>query len=197
MPEQGNSTLMSKPDTETVSGWSELFRGRNAIYALALGGSVALHALNIYIAITIMPSVVADIGGLDYYAWSTTVFVVASILGSALSSRLLQRAGARGAYAVAALVFGAGTIICALAPSMPLLLAGRFVQGFGGGFLYALAYGVIRLVFPEHLWARAIGLISAMWGIATLAGPAIGGVFAEIGAWRAAFWSLIPFITVL
>lgn len=181
---------------DSGSEWIELFRGRNAIYSLALGGSVALHALNIYIAITIMPSVVTEIGGLDYYAWSTTLFVVASILGSALSARLLQRVGARGAYAVAALVFGAGTVICALAPSMPLLLTGRFVQGFGGGFLYALAYGVIRLIFPERLWARAIGFISAMWGIATLTGPAIGGVFAEIGAWRAAFWSLIPIITL-
>ena len=196
MPEQGISTDMPKSDAVAAPTWAELFRGRNAIFSLALGGSVALHALNIYIAITIMPSVVADIGGLDYYAWSTTVFVVASILGSALSARLLQRVGARGAYGVAALLFGAGTILCALAPNMPVLLAGRFVQGFGGGFLYALAYGVIRLVFPDHLWARAIGLISAMWGIATLTGPAIGGVFAELGAWRAAFWSLIPFILV-
>ncbi len=196
MSEQGKATAMPKSGIDSGSGWVELLQGRNAIYSLALGGSVTLHALNIYIAITIMPSVVAEVGGLDYYAWSTTLFVVASILGSAISARLLQRVGARGAYAAAALVFGAGTVICALAPSMPLLLTGRFVQGFGGGLLYALAYGVIRLIFPEHLWARAIGLISAMWGIATLTGPAIGGVFAEIGAWRAAFWSLIPFITI-
>jgi MFS family permease len=174
--------------------WLELLSGKNAIYALALAGGVTLHAVNIYIVTTVLPSVVRDIGGLDYYAWSTTLFVVASILGAVLSVQLLRRAGARGAYGFAALLFAAGTLACALAPSMPVLLFGRFVQGFGGGFLYALAYSVIRMVFPERLWSRAIGLISAMWGVATLVGPAVGGIFAELDAWRAAFWSLIPLI---
>jgi MFS family permease len=179
-------------ESQALPAWSDLFAGRSAVYSVALGGSVALHAVNIYVASTIMPSAVQDIGGLDYYAWSTTLFVLASILGSALSARLLQRAGARAAYGIAALIFASGTLICALAPSMPVLLAGRFVQGFGGGFLYALAYGVMRLIFPQPLWSRVVGLISAMWGIATLVGPAVGGIFAQLGAWRAAFWSLIP-----
>jgi MFS family permease len=182
--------------SDATPGWGALLSGKNAIYALALAGGIAIHAINIYIASTLLPSVVQDIGGLDYYAWSTTLFVLAAILGAALSARLLQGAGPRGAYGVAALVFAAGTVICALAPSMPVLLVGRFVQGWGGGFLHALAYGVIRLVLPEALWPRAIGLISAMWGIATLIGPAVGGVFAELGAWRAAFWSLAPVVVV-
>lgn len=76
---------------------------------------------------------------------------------------------------------------------MPVMLVGRSIQGLGGGFLYALAYGLTRVVLPERLWGRAIGLISAMFGVATLIGPAIGGVFADYGAWRAAFWSLLPF----
>jgi MFS family permease len=147
------------PDAQPAPAWRDLFAGRSAVYSIALGGSVGLHAVNIYVASTIMPSAVEDIGGLDYYAWSTTLFVLASILGSALSARLLQAAGARAAYGIAAIIFAGGTLVCALAPSMPVLLVGRFVQGFGGGFLYALAYGVMRLIF---------------------------------GAWRAAFWSLIP-----
>lgn len=188
---------MTSPDSASSlpksGNWSDLFTGRNAVFSVALGGSVALHALNIYIATTIMPSAIAEIGGLDYYAWTTTLFVVASILGAALSANLLARAGARGAYVIAALIFGIGTLCCALAPTMPVMLVGRVIQGLGGGFLYALAYAVIRLIFPEHLWERAIGLISATWGVATLIGPAIGGGFAELDAWRVAFWSLIPF----
>ncbi|NRP72058.1 putative multidrug-efflux transporter [Ensifer psoraleae] len=179
------------------AGWITLFSGGNAIHSLVLSGGVALHALNIYIVTTVMPSVVRDIGGLDYYAWSTTLFVAASILGAALSARLLDRAGAGGAYAVGALIFGIGSLTCAVAPNMALLLAGRAIQGFGGGLLYALAYGVIRMVFPATLWARAIGLISATWGTATLIGPAVGGVFAEYGAWRTAFWSLMPLTALL
>lgn len=176
----------------TPARWSELLSGKNGVYALALAGGVTLHAVNMYIATTVMPSVVADIGGLDFYAWATTLFVVASILGAALTAKLLKRSGPRGAYVIATLLFGAGTLICSLAINMPTMLAGRSIQGLGGGFLYALAYGLTRIVLPERLWGRAIGLISAMFGVATLIGPAVGGVFAEYDAWRAAFWSLLP-----
>ncbi|WP_210211026.1 MFS transporter [Mesorhizobium sp. M9A.F.Ca.ET.002.03.1.2] len=178
--------------SEARPGWAALLSGKNAVHSIILAGGVTLHALNIYIVTTILPSVVADIGGLEYYAWSTTLFVVASILGAALSSRLLERAGPGRAYASATALFVTGALICAAAPAFPVLLAGRFVQGLGGGLLYALAYAVIRLVYPEALWSRAIGLISAMWGVSTLIGPAVGGVFAELSIWRAAFWSLVP-----
>ena len=174
------------------TGWAALLSGANGVRSLALAGGVILHAVNVYIATTILPSVVRDIGGIDYYAWNTTLFVAASILGSALSARLLARTGPRGAYISASLVFAAGALICGLAPSMPVMLLGRFIQGLGGGFLFALSYAMIRLVFDESLWPRALALISGMWGVATLVGPAIGGIFAGFGVWRAAFWSLIP-----
>ncbi|MEB2647904.1 MFS transporter [Pseudomonas canadensis] len=174
------------------SNWAALLSGANGVRSLVLAGGVVLHAINVYIATTILPSVVQDIGGIDYYAWNTTLFVAASILGSALSARLLGRLGPRGAYLFASLVFAGGALACAFAPSMPVMLVGRLVQGLGGGFLFALSYAMIRMVFDEHLWPRAMALVSGMWGVATLVGPAVGGVFAELGIWRAAFWSLIP-----
>ncbi|MBO9707829.1 MAG: MFS transporter [Caulobacter sp.] len=178
------------------ANWGALFSGANGVRSLVLAGGVALHAVNVYIVTTILPSVVDDIGGLDLYAWNTTIFVVASILGSALAARLLRVAGPGGAYAIAAVTFSLGAAACAMAPSMPVMLVGRLVQGLGGGFLFALAYAMIRLVFPQSLWPRAMALVSGMWGVATLVGPAIGGIFAELGVWRAAFWSLVP-ITLL
>ncbi|MCQ6493184.1 hypothetical protein NPN24_27845, partial [Vibrio parahaemolyticus] len=78
--------------------------------------------VNMYIATTAMPSVIADIGGLDFYAWATTLFVVASILGSALTAKLLNGSGPRGAYVLATSIFALGTLTSALAPSMPVLL---------------------------------------------------------------------------
>lgn len=173
-------------------GWFALFRDGNAPYSIAFGSSVALHALNIFITATILPSAVGEIGGLDYYSWATTVFVISSIVSSALTSHALAFAGPRGAYAIATALFIAGTVCCALADSMAVVIFGRAIQGFGGGLFYALAYAVIRLVYRETLWPIAIGLITVMWGVATLIGPAIGGVFAEFGVWRAAFWSLVP-----
>lgn len=172
--------------------WSDLFSGRNAARAIMLAFGVVLHAVNVFLATTILPSVVADIGGLDYYAWNTTLFVLASIIGAACSARLLQSAGPQGAYVIAALLFTTGSAICAIAWTMPAMLAGRTVQGFGGGFLVALSYAMIRLIFDERLWPRAIALVSGMWGIGTLLGPAVGGIFAELGMWRAAYGSLVP-----
>lgn len=79
----GADTAMVKRDN-APAGWGELFSGKNGIYALTLAGGVTLHAVNMYIATTVMPSVIVEIGGLDFYAWTTTLFVIASILGAAL-----------------------------------------------------------------------------------------------------------------
>lgn len=172
--------------------WGDLLSGQNAARSAALSGGVALHAINIYIATTVLPSVVQEIGGLNLYAWNTTLFVVASILGSALTSRTLNRTGSRGAYMIAITLFLAGSLLCALAPSMLVMLLGRAVQGLGGGFLFALGYAMIYEVFEKSLWPRAFALVSGMWGVATLIGPAIGGIFADINAWRMAFGFLVP-----
>jgi len=153
---------------------------------------VALHSANVYIASAALPSVAADIGGLSLYAWATTVFVFAAVLGSTAVATVLGRAGMRRAYRLAIGSVGVGTVIAALAPAMPVLLAGRFVQGLGGGLLFALAYSLVRLMLDRALWPYAMSLISAMWGVGTFAGPALGGTFAELGAWRLAFWTLVP-----
>lgn len=182
-------SAISPPAT---AGWGELFTGRNGWRALALTGGVALHAVNVHIVTTVLPSVVREIGGLDWYAWSTTLFVVGSILGATLSVRLLAVLGPRGACLAALAVFTAGSMGCALAPAMHWMLAGRTVQGLGGGMLAALSYGLIQLVFAQRLWPRAVALVSGMWGVATLCGPAVGGLFAQSGHWRWAFWFLLP-----
>lgn len=176
----------------STTGWSALLLGKNGLRSAALAGGVALHAINVYLVTTILPSVVADIGGLDYYAWNTTLFVVASIIGSVLSTKCLTALGARAAYVWAGVIFAIGSGVCSLAPDMAVMILGRTIQGLGGGLLFALPYAMIRLVFAEPLWPRAMALISGMWGAATLIGPAVGGVFAEYDAWRAAFWALIP-----
>ena len=181
------------PTSPTVTApWRDLLRRQNGLKALALTGGVALHAINVHIVTTVLPSVVADIGGLDWYAWNTTLFVVASIVGAALSVRLLAVWGPRGACMAALGLFAAGSAGCALAASMPWMLASRSVQGLGGGMLAALSYALISVVFAPPLWPRAVALVSGMWGVATLCGPAVGGLFAQGGHWRWAFWTLLP-----
>ncbi|AOX47824.1 hypothetical protein AB870_04365 [Pandoraea faecigallinarum] len=178
-------------------GWRDLLSGNNGWRSLALAGGVALHATNVYVATTVLPSIVKDIGGLDLYSWNTTLFVVASILGSVFAAQMLSALGPRVAYVMALVGFSAGTILCAAAPNMAWMLGGRTLQGFGGGILLASSYALIRIVFAPPLWSRAMGLVSGMWGVATLCGPAVGGVFAQFGHWRWAFWSLLPIVAGL
>ena len=174
----------------TAGGWGELLRGANGARVAVVGGGMILHAINAFIVTTILPTVVRDIGGLRFFAWSTTLYLVASLLSGAMCTRLLRRLGARWTYRLALGSFLAGSLLCAIAPAMPVLLLGRAVQGLGAGTLSALSYTLVRILFAEHLWPRALSITSAMWGIATLLGPAVGGMFAEYGAWRAAFFSL-------
>ncbi|VVE50365.1 MFS transporter [Pandoraea fibrosis] len=189
--------MTTSTTNSTAPGWRDLLSGNNGWRSLALAGGVALHATNVYVATTVLPSIVKEIGGLDLYSWNTTLFVVASILGSVLASQMLTALGPRVAYLTALLGFSAGTILCAAAPTMAWMLAGRTLQGFGGGILLALSYALIRIVFAPALWSRAMGLVSGMWGVATLCGPAVGGVFAQFGHWRWAFWSLLPVVVGL
>ena len=143
--------------------WRELTRGDNAARSAVVAGGMVLHAVNVFIVATILPSVVAEIGGLRLFAWSTTLYVVASLIGGVGCARLMHRVGTRWTYRAALIVFALGCVVCALAPSMPVLLAGRLVQGLGAGTLSALSFTQIRLLFPERLWPRAIAIVSVMW----------------------------------
>jgi len=186
---------MNNSNTEAIkvkdASWYDLFSNKNGLKATALALGVMLHATNVYLATTIMPTIIKEIGGLEYYAWNTTIFVVASVIGSVISANRLAQSGPRKSYQIGILLFSLGTILCTFAPTMYILLFGRFVQGFGGGLLFALSYGMIRLVFDKGLWSRAMALISGMWGIAAFSGPFLGGIFAENGHWRWAFGSLL------
>lgn len=181
-----------EPSGDTNTGWSAILRGRNGRRALVLAGGVALHAVYVFVASTVLPSVVAEVGGVSYYAWATSVFVVGSILGSAIATALAARFGPRRAYGIGASLFIAGSIVCALTVSMPMFLVGRTLQGLGGGMLVALAYATVRQIFPPYLRPRAFALISAVWGTAALGGPLLGGAFDDAGFWRGAFWMAVP-----
>lgn len=190
-------------DTEAAppsQGWGDLLSGTNLLRSLVVGTGMILHAINTFIVVTIMPTIVDDIGGMRFFAWSTTLYVIASLLGGATCALLLHRLRGQGTYRLALVLFGLGTAACALAPNMAVLLAARFLQGLGAGLLSALSFSMVRLLFPPALWSRALSVISAAWGVATLAGPAVGGIFAEYGAWRLAFWStlgVVPLVALM
>ena len=177
--------------------WREMLTRTHLGPAATLAGGTFVFSIATFIVTTTLPTVVREIGGLRWFAWSTTVYVVASLVAGALSAGLLARGGPRTTYRIAMALFATGALLCATATGMGWLLAGRLVQGLGGGMLSALSFSMVRALFPRRLWSRAMAVISVVWGLATMAGPAVGGLFAEAGAWRGAFFSLAGAVPVL
>ncbi|MGV0814813.1 MFS transporter [Mycolicibacterium boenickei] len=182
---------MTETVTPDAGTWRQLLGARHLGASTVLAGGVLLYATNEFLTISLLPSAVVEIGGHRFYAWVTTVYLVASVIAATTVHATLMRLGPRRAYLLGLTVFGAGSLGCALAPSMEVLLAGRTVQGFAGGLLAGLGYAVINTALPKTLWTKASALVSAMWGVGTVVGPAAGGLFAQFGHWRWAFGILV------
>ncbi|BDX32456.1 MFS transporter [Mycobacterium antarcticum] len=195
---------MTQTESTPAGTWAELLGPKNLGASTVLAGGVALYATNEFLTISLLPSTVAEIGGERLYAWVTTVYLVASVVAATTVSSVLTKLGPRWAYVSGLGVFGVGSVLCAVAPSMEFLLFGRVVQGAAGGLLAGLGYAVINSALPQSLWTKASALVSAMWGVGTLVGPAAGGLFAQFGSWRWAFGllalltagmaALVPFV---
>lgn len=179
--------MSSSVATGTAGSWRALLGRRYLGTSTLLAGGVALYAINEFLTISLLPSTVADIGGERLYAWVTTLYLVGSVVAATTVNAVLLRIGARSSYLLGLAVFALGSLVCAASPSMEVLLAGRTLQGVAGGLLAGLGYAVINSALPQALWTRASALVSVMWGVATVVGPAMGGLFAQFGLWRWAF----------
>ena len=173
--------------------WRDLFRDGRGMTTFILNLGVLLHAIVLLLISTVMPSVVEDIGGLPYYAWVTMLYMLSSIIGAACGGPVAAKLGSRHAYALAGAIFLVALVGCALAPNMAVLLFARTVQGFGGGLLNAQSFGFVSRLYHGNLRPYMLSTLTATWTLAALLGPLFGGIAAEIGWWRAAFWMIVPF----
>jgi MFS family permease len=174
-------------EVTTEAGWRALLAPRLVLILCVLLGGVLLHSMNVLITATLLPSIVGELGGANLMSWPTTAFVASSIIAASGTSLVSSRFESRRAFSGGAVIYAAGAVLCACAPSIGFVIVGRFVQGLGGGLLSALAYVLVRNAFPEPIWPKVFGLLSGVWSVTVLIGPLIGGVFASYGYWRGAF----------
>ena len=168
--------------------WRDLVSPTLAPRAALVMLGVWLNAADALVTATIMPSVAHDLGGAAYYGWAVAFYLTGSILAGASTGQLSHRLGLRPAMIIAALAYAAGCVLSAASPTIELFLLGRILQGVGAGWLVGFCYVAIGMVFPAALWARMFGATAGVWGVASILGPFIGGVFAAAGHWRGAFW---------
>jgi MFS family permease len=169
-----------------------LFQGRRLAYTALLTLSIGIHALGMHMLATVLPSVVADLGGASFYAWATLLYTIASIIATVCGGLVTARLDLRRGYLLGALVLLVGSVGCATAPHIAVFLLARILQGLGSGLLVAIAYSMVSELYADALRARALSAISGMWGVAALLGPLVGGMFAASGWWRGAFWITAP-----
>lgn len=158
--------------------------------------TVTLVAFEALAVATVMPLARDDLGGLRFYAWAFSAFLLASLVSITWAGAECDRKGPARPLAVALVLFGVGLSIAGAAPSMPALVLGRAVQGFGAGALTSVAYVSIGRGFDEDLRPRMFAVLSSAWVIPGLAGPALAAAVAEYIGWRAVFAGLLPLLAV-
>lgn len=151
-----------------------------------------LVALNQTIVATAVPSVVDDLGGFTEFPWLFSVYLLAQTVTTPLFGRLSDIVGRRPIILGGIAVFVLASALCALAGSMPALIAFRALQGVGAGAVLPMSNTIAGDVYSVGERGKVQGYIAGMWASASVAGPLLGGFLAAVGSWRAVFWFSVP-----
>ena len=171
-----------------AAGWRDLLAdGRAPVLALLVLGCWVVAADSLVTA-TIMPSVGAALAGFAWFGWAASGFLTGLVVAGASAGWLAERIGLRAAMMLAGAGFAIGCTLSAAAPGILPFLAGRVLQGCAAGWVIGLIYVALAVLFPARHLPRVFAILTSVWGVATFAGPLVGGLFADAGAWRGVFW---------
>ena len=151
-----------------------------------------LVALNQTIVATALPTIAGELGGLDLIAWIVTAYLLAATAATPLFGRLSDVHGRRRVFQAAILIFLLGSVLSGVALNMPMLIGARAVQGAGGGGVMALTMTIIGDLLSPRERGRYQGYLGAVFGIASITGPLLGGFIVDHLDWRWVFLVNVP-----
>ena len=146
---------------------------------------------------TILPALVDELGGLDLYGWAFSAFWLTNIIGITLAGSDADRRGPARALAAGTILFAAGMLVSGVATGMPMVIAGRAIQGLGSGALGSVVYATIARAYPASATPRMIALVSSAWIVPGLVGPALAGLAADTVGWRWVFLAIVPPVLIM
>jgi len=203
MPEEITAEELIHPESlpsahvpPRVAGEDGLWSPARRPLTLGLVLTITLVAAEALAVSTAMPIVAKDLGGLELYGLVFSAFLIGSLFGIVVVGGLIDRRGVVLPFVIGLVLFAIGLAIGGFAPSMPVLIAARFIQGIGGGTIPPVAYVAIGRSLPESLRPRMFAMLSTAWILPGVLGPAIAGIVAEVFHWRWIFLGLLPLIVI-
>ena len=182
---------------QKANGPAELGRSRiNLVFVTVLLGML-LSALDQTIVSTALPTIVGDLGGVGHMSWVVTSYLLAETISTILAGKFGDMFGRKIIFQLSVAVFILGSFFCGLAQNMDMLIISRAVQGLGGGGLAVTATALIGEVIPLRDRGKYQGALGAVFGVTTVIGPLLGGLFTDNLSWRWAFYVNVPIAIVV
>ncbi|HEY8368939.1 MAG TPA: MDR family MFS transporter [Thermodesulfobacteriota bacterium] len=168
-------------------------RGRRIAVTAGIMLGMFLGALEATVMGTAMPTVVAQLGGLEHYSWVFTAYMLTSTATVPIWGRLSDLYGRRTTYMIGVGLFLLGSMLCGLSTSMVVLVLFRAVQGLGAGAIVPIGLTIIGEIYTLRERARMQAVFSSVWGVGSIVGPLIGGFLTDALSWRWVFFVNVPF----
>jgi MFS family permease len=179
--------MSERTDKEAHVKFADLLTEGRALLTFTLILAVGSHATNLFVTRTVLPSIVADIGGKEMMYWALALFQITAIVGGMASAQIKTKLGGRHTIYASALLLVIGSSFAGFANHFGFLIIGRGVQGFAEGMLISLSYIILSESYKDNLLTRMIGVLAIVWAIAAAIGPLAAGLLEEHFGWRAAF----------